>query len=160
MMASMRRFTHFWSGAKPSSRARPWAVSAVARLRWDEGLGAHAEGEADDARQPLVVIVLERRRLRRLVLHVAGDEAHAAPLAELAREERVPIGLELADLVDGPARRHADERLGHAALGVVAELEHRAAERDVDAHHHLLHRREAVDLVGAQVARRVDELVG
>jgi hypothetical protein len=67
-------------------------------------------------------------------------------------------GLELADLVRRPARRHADQRVGDRAFGEIVELPELAAQRDVDRHQHLLHRRVAVDPVGAHVARPIDDV--
>jgi hypothetical protein len=66
--------------------------------------------------------------------------------------------LELLDLVRRPALRHADQRVGDRALGKIIELPELAAQRDVDGHQHLLHRRITVDAVGAHVARPVDDV--
>ena len=121
----------------------------------------HRKREADDAGEPLVEIVLV---LRLLGLHdlgggLAGHELGAAALGQVAGELGVPIILELLDLVRRPALRHADERVGDRAFGEIIELPELAAQRDVDGHQHLLHRRIAVDPVGAHVARPVDDIV-
>jgi hypothetical protein len=79
-------------------------------------------------------------------------------LRGVAGELGVPIILELLDLVRRPALRHADERVGDRAFGEVVELPELAAQPDVDRHQHLLHRRKAVDPVGANIARPVDDV--
>jgi hypothetical protein len=111
----------------------------------------HRKGKADDAGEPLVEVVLV---LRLLGLDdfgsgLAGHELGAAALGEVACEFGVPIILELLDLVRRPALRHADQRIGDRAFGEVIELPELAAQRDVDRHQHLLHRRIALDPVGA-----------
>ena len=89
---------------------------------------------------------------------LAGHEFCAPAFGQVAGEFGVPIILELLDLVRRPALRHADERVGDRALGEIIELPELAAQRDVDRHQHLLHRRIAVDPVGAHVARPVDDV--
>jgi hypothetical protein len=55
-------FTQAFSGTSPSCVACWRMVSPVARLTWgDERRDGDREGVADDARQPLVVLVLQRR---------------------------------------------------------------------------------------------------
>jgi len=69
------------------------------------------KGKADDAREPLVEVVLVRRLLglhylrRRLARHELG----AAAPCQIAGELGVPIVLELLDLVRRPVLRHADQ---------------------------------------------------
>ncbi len=89
---------------------------------------------------------------------VAGHELGTAAPGEVAGELGVPIVLELLDLLRGPRRRHADQRVGDRALGEIIELPQLAAQPDVDRHQHLLNRRVAVDLVGAHIARPVDDV--
>ena len=89
---------------------------------------------------------------------LAGHDLGAAALGEVAGELGVPIILELLDLVRRPALRHADQRVGDRAFGEIIELPELAAQRDVDRHQHLLHRRIAVDAMGAHIARPVDDV--
>ncbi len=84
----------------------------------------------------------------------------------LLRSARLPARIEFepllkaADLLGVPAFGRADQALGNVARGVVIELGDRPAQPDVDVHHHLLDRAEAVGVVGATVARSVEQLVG
>ena len=89
---------------------------------------------------------------------LAGHEFCPPALGQVAGELGVPIILELLDLVRRPALRHADQRVGDRAFGKIIELPELAAQPDVDGHQHLLHRREAVDPVGAHVTRQVDDV--
>ena len=125
----------------------------------DEGIGRHAEGKAHDAGQPFVVLILQHAVLGRLVLHAAGYELGMAALGRVAFHEAIPILLELANLLGRPVFGHADQRLGHVAFGVVLQLVHLAAQRDVHRRDDLLHRAVAVDAVHAPVAHTVDQLV-
>ena len=89
------------------------------------------EGEADDARQRLVEVVLVLGFLGLLHLHrgAAGHELGAPAPGEIADELGVPVILKLLDLVRRPAVRHADQRVGNGALGEVIELPELAAQR-------------------------------
>ena len=78
-----------------------------------------------------------------------------APLGGIALQKRIPVNLELADLLGGPGFRHADQGLGNIALGIVLQLVDLPAQGDVDGHHHLFDRRIAIDLVGPRIARQV-----
>ena len=172
MISSMRSLTHSLVGSRPSSSAcaEPPSHPPPQAGEGREGVGAvhhlggprrrHRKGKADDAGEPLVEIVLVLRLLclndfgRGLARHELGAPAPG----EVACELGVPVILELLDLVRRPALRHADQGVGDGAFGEVIELPELAAQRDVDGHQHLLHRRIAVDAVGAHVARPVDDV--
>ena len=89
----------------------------------------------------------------------ARSPANAPTLPSPARGGGLGRGLlELLDLLRRPRRRHADQRVGDRAFGKIIELPELAPQRDVDRHQHLLHRRIAIDLVGAHVAWPVDDV--
>src|ERR1700683_5156048 len=54
----------------------------------------------------------------------------------------------------------ADPRIGNRAFTEIVELPKLAAQRDVDGHHHLLHRRITVDPMGPHVAGPIDNVTG
>ena len=62
-------------------------------------------------------------------------------------------------MVDRPFLRQRGESVRRRAGATIVERRHLAPERDVDGQRDLLDRREAVELVGADVARQVEELV-
>ena len=68
----------------------------------DEGGSRDREGVADDARQPLVILVLQRRLSRFDQLEVGGHEFGLASARQVAAHQRVEIVLERADLVGRP----------------------------------------------------------
>ncbi len=81
------------------------------------------------------------------------------PARQIAAHQRVEIILERTDLVDRPFLRQGGESVGGRAVAVIVERRRLAPQRDVDGQRDLLDRREAVELVGAQVARQVDEFI-
>ena len=99
-------------------------------------LRRHRKGEADDAAQQVVEIVLVLRLLGLYDLGrgLAGHEFCVAALGQVAGEFGVPIILELLDLVGRPALRHADERVGDGAFGEIIELPELAARLTLLAH--------------------------
>jgi hypothetical protein len=64
-----------------------------------ESRNGHREGVADEARQPLVVLVLERRLAGFDQLELRRHELGLAPPSQVAAHQRVEIVLERADLV-------------------------------------------------------------
>ena len=62
---------------------------------------------------------------------IAGHELGAAALGEIAANSVSQYVLELFDLFRRPIGRHADQRVGDRAFGVIVELPQLAAQRDV-----------------------------
>src|SRR3954468_3467653 len=124
-----------------------------------EGGRRQGEGVADDARQPFVEFVLVGRLLERLVLRAGRRPDEARARRAVAGEDAVEPFLELPDLLGVPALRRGDKAGRDVALGEVLQLCELAAQPDMDGHHNRLDRREAVGLVRARVAWRVDQFV-
>jgi hypothetical protein len=68
--------------------------------------------------------------------------------------------VELADLVDRPFLRQGREGVGSGARAVIVDRRRLVTKPDDDGQRDLLDRREAVELVGADVPRQVEQLVG
>ena len=126
----------------------------------DERRNGDREGVADDARQPLVVLVLERRLAGLDQLEVGRHELGLAPARQIAAHQRVEIILERADLVGRPFLGQSGEGVGRGAGAVIVEGRGVAPERDVDGERDLLDRAHAIEPMGAQIARQIEQLLG
>ena len=126
----------------------------------DEGRGGNREGVTDDAREPFVILILQRRLARLDKLEVARHELDHAPVRRIAAHQRVEIILELADLIDRPFLRQGGETVGRRAGAIVVQRRSLAAQRDIDGERDLLHRAHAIEPVRARIAREIDQLVG
>ena len=126
----------------------------------DERRDGDREGVADDARQPLVVLVLQRRLARLDQLEIGGHEFGLAAARQIAAHQRVEIILERADLVGRPFLGQGGEGVGRGARAVIIEGRGVAPERDVDGERDLLDRAHAIHPMGAEVARQIEELFG
>ena len=87
----------------------------------DERRGGNREGIADDARQPLVVLVFQRRLAGLDQLEVGGHELGHPPSREVAAHQGVEIILERADLVGRPLLRQGGEGVGRGAVAAIVE---------------------------------------
>src|ERR1700733_1344602 len=125
-----------------------------------EGRNGDREGVEDDAGQPFVVLVLQRRLAGLDQLEVGGHELRLAPARQVATHQRVEIVLERADLVGGPFLRQGGEGVGRGARAVIVERRGVAPQRDVDGESDLFDRAHAIHPMGAEVARQVEELYG
>ena len=125
----------------------------------DQGSGGDAEREADDAGQPLVIVVLEGVLLRVDGLDLARDEHGPLALLAVAGHERVPPALERLDVVGIPLLGHAENEVGGVAVGIVAQLMQLPAQGDVDGGDDLLYGAEAKRPVSPGVARHVEQLL-
>jgi hypothetical protein len=85
--------------------------------------GYHSESSvlADDARQPLVVLVLERRLARFDQLEIGGHELGLAPARQIAAHQGVEIILERADLVGRPFLGQSGAGVGRGADAIIVE---------------------------------------
>ena len=126
----------------------------------DERRGGDREGVADDARQPFVVLVLQRRLARLDQAELRRHEFHHAPARRIAAHQRVEIVLELPDLIERPFLRQRREGVGGRAGAIIVERRRVAPQRDVDGERDLLDRAHAVEPMGADVAREIEQLVG
>ena len=88
-----------------------------------------------------------------------GAQTSRVRVAGIAGEDAVEPLLELPDLLGVPAVRRVQQPGRHIAFGEMLQLHHLAPQRDVDRHHDLLDRTEAIGLVRARVARQVEQLV-
>ena len=119
----------------------------------------NAEAEAHDTSQPLVELVLERRLARLLVVHLTRHKLQVAAGGGIALYQAVPVVLVSLDLVWIPLFRHRDQRFRNVALREVLQLAHLTTQGNVDCHHDLFDRRKSIHLVGADVARTIDQFV-
>ena len=126
----------------------------------DERRNGGREGVADDARQPLVVLVLERRLAGLDQLEVGRHEFGLASARQIAAHQRVEIILERADLVGGPFLGQRGEGVRRGAGAVIVEGRGVAPERDVDGERDLLDRAHAIEPMGARIAWQIEELLG
>ena len=93
---------------------------------------------ADHPRQPLVVLVFERRLTRFDQAEVGRHELGHPPARGVAAHQRVEIILERADLVDRPFLRQRGEGVRRRAGAIIVERRRLAPQRDIDRQRDLL----------------------
>ena len=135
-------------------RALPFALTC--RLRslggrsvrlLDECRRRQVERIRDDARKPLVELILHRRIFWEDRIHARRNESCLALYIGVLLEYEIPVFLELADLVNCPIGRTGEECLGNCPLCVVVQLIHLPIERKVDGHDDLFHLAQPVEFM-------------
>ncbi len=120
--ADLRAFLpRAFSGTSPASPPAAWSRWSRGVDLADERRGRDGEGIADDAGEPFVVLVFERRLAVLDQLEVGGHELQHPPAQRIAAHLCVEIVLESPNLVAGAFLGHGGEGVGRRAGYVACE---------------------------------------